>query len=302
MFDAETSAPDYAQGYGAVRLGNVLRVEGSEAWDDAAMQVLFVPNANVSEGQVWRRCLRVGLGLSQAVLRNPRVTLVWTDPMPSFQSFRRLVNDLDLRVSNGQGRVYLGNRFMSRDEVNGEYAVPDDLNNVEVVDFPSEALDKGLLLVEVIGTDVSLGPQKFSMVMSGSLEDVDVEECAAMDTGCINNCSGHGRCLDLLYPLSNTSSPDGDTRMLGCDCALTHRGISCELANKEMELGVEYSATIALHGWNYYSWPQRAGAVPCLRPLRRYGAKRHADREIAREGEERARAAEHGRKLTKTRT
>lgn len=51
-----------------------------------------------------------GTRLALAAIKDLRVTLVWTDPVPSYQSFRRLVNNLDLRVQDSKGNLYLGNQ------------------------------------------------------------------------------------------------------------------------------------------------------------------------------------------------
>jgi hypothetical protein len=78
-----------------------------------------------------------------------KATLTWTDPAASPGAARALVNDLDLRVVDPDGREYLGNDFQAR-------GVTDSANNVEqvVVDDPVPGTYKVIVRGATVGASV----------------------------------------------------------------------------------------------------------------------------------------------------
>jgi hypothetical protein len=101
-----------------------------------------------------------------------KATLVWTDypgtPKQANDTTKDLVNDLDLKII-GPGNVeYHGNRF--RSNTNYSMANPvgyDDVNNVEVINIEKPTI--GQYKIEVIGKNISVGPQPFALVVSGTV-------------------------------------------------------------------------------------------------------------------------------------
>lgn len=125
----------------------------------------------VAHGNTFQACVDVASnGVEQVPLR---ITLAWSDPPGSTLSATALVNDLDLEVVTPDGlRLLRGG--------NDEAAVPqiiDSLNNVEkvAVRLPTPTIDlsSGRRLappysVVVRGSHVPLGPQRFSLAVSGA--------------------------------------------------------------------------------------------------------------------------------------
>jgi len=100
-----------------------------------------------------------------------KVVLVWTDPpaapVPSNDGTSRLVNDLDLTVTDPTGHVTYGNEVLHP-------GTPDRLNNVEVVEFASPA---GSYQIAVRANRISVGPrQSFALVIVGDLADEAVRK------------------------------------------------------------------------------------------------------------------------------
>jgi subtilisin family serine protease len=90
-----------------------------------------------------------------------KVTLAWTDYPANPSADKTLVNDLDLSVKGPDGKEILGNAMLG---TNGA----DHTNNVEnvVVAAPTA----GTYTVTVKGYNIPQGPQKFSLVASGSID------------------------------------------------------------------------------------------------------------------------------------
>jgi subtilisin family serine protease len=88
-----------------------------------------------------------------------KVTLAWTDYPASPSAEKTLVNDLDLVVKGPDGEI-LGNQMIAKGA--------DHVNNVEnvVVAAPKG----GTYTVTVKGYNIPQGPQRFSLVVSGSVD------------------------------------------------------------------------------------------------------------------------------------
>lgn len=96
-----------------------------------------------------------------------KITVVWTDPPAALLAAHTPVNNLDLRVTDPDGLIYLGNVFSGLESATGGSA--DSLNNVEQVH--RLAPTAGIWQVEVIGTAVNQGPQGYALVVTGSAWD-----------------------------------------------------------------------------------------------------------------------------------
>ncbi|MBS3117270.1 S8 family serine peptidase, partial [Candidatus Woesearchaeota archaeon] len=93
-----------------------------------------------------------------------KATLVWTDYPSTASASVNLVNNLDLRVTSPNGTVFYGNDFTSPHN-----STLDTLNNVEQVILPTP--DNGTYLVNVTGQNIPNGPQTFSLVVSGGIDN-----------------------------------------------------------------------------------------------------------------------------------
>jgi hypothetical protein len=90
------------------------------------------------------------------------LTLAWTDKAPTIysnQSQKKLINDLDLVVTDPLGNQYYGNDITA--PYNNQ---PDTLNNVEQVRIAAPI--KGKYTVEIKGANVPQGPQDFALVVT----------------------------------------------------------------------------------------------------------------------------------------
>jgi subtilisin family serine protease len=99
-----------------------------------------------------------------------RVTLCFTDAPAAVNASLAPVNDLNLRVTSPSGVIYLGNVFYSGFSSPG--GTPDALNSTEQVHLQSP--QTGLWTIEVLAPAVNVGPQGFSLVLTG-----DVAHCIA---------------------------------------------------------------------------------------------------------------------------
>jgi len=144
-FADPSSAPfaDNEQGWGRVTLRDVLAPQ-------APTKVLFVDEGpKLATGQ--SSGTKVKVGGSGVPLR---VTLVYTDFPGEY-----LINNLNLIVTDPNGKFYLGNDF------NGSGSL-DPLNNVEGVVIQSPSA--GQWTVNVVASEVQQGPQTFALVISGA--------------------------------------------------------------------------------------------------------------------------------------
>jgi uncharacterized repeat protein (TIGR01451 family) len=95
-----------------------------------------------------------------------KVNVVWSDYPSIPGALAHLVNDLDLIVQSPSGDIYRGNQYIggigasSESELNA--AGVDTINNVEGVTL-NNALDTGMYIVSVEGTNVPQAPQPFSV-------------------------------------------------------------------------------------------------------------------------------------------
>ena len=74
-----------------------------------------------------------------------KATLAWTDPSVAPGAVHPLVNNLDLVVKDPDGKLWLGNSFLTSGK-------PDDVNNVEEVFIPQP--EAGTYTVYVKGTSI----------------------------------------------------------------------------------------------------------------------------------------------------
>jgi serine protease AprX len=92
-----------------------------------------------------------------------KVTLVYTDYPASPEKYPSIINNLNLFVTTPDDKDYHGNQFSPPYD-----SAFDSNNNVETVYIQNP--ESGIYKVTVLASDVSAGPQDFSLVISGGLK------------------------------------------------------------------------------------------------------------------------------------
>jgi subtilisin family serine protease len=163
------SYPNCDQGWGRIDINNSLYFKG----DNKRMWVV-----DNTRGVATDENSRYQIDVSDNT-QPLKFTLAWTDYPGSPEVSVQLVNDLNLKVTDPNGKVYLGNVFTS---YNSGYSIdggtPDNRNVEEAVlllpdnnNFPT-----GMYTVEVLGYNVPNGEagtnaQPFALVITGGLSD-----------------------------------------------------------------------------------------------------------------------------------
>ncbi|MFW3146393.1 MAG: S8 family serine peptidase [Thermoplasmatota archaeon] len=146
-----SSVPNRFEGWGRANLTNSLCTNDSDAG-----VLRFIDNSSgLATGSTHSRLYTVKKGSSDLV-----ATLVWTDYPGSNTSSVKLVNDLDLTITAPNGTVYRGNGLLY-----SQQSQADRRNNVERIFIRSPTT--GIYKVNVTGYSVAMGPQPYSLVMSG---------------------------------------------------------------------------------------------------------------------------------------
>jgi len=181
------------QGWGLAQLPTMLPGSLTNSTDEATWPIRWIdqsPTNALATGESHR----YELGLPEDVgLADLRVTLVWTDPPGNPAASVKLVNDLDLVVSNAvTGEVYAGNQFPAGSdytELTGTNAAPDfdRVNNVENVILRQPAATN--YVIEVMGRRVNVNAvtahtngivQDYALVVSlGSTNAISLRQVAA---------------------------------------------------------------------------------------------------------------------------
>ncbi|MFO0830503.1 MAG: S8 family serine peptidase [Phycisphaerales bacterium] len=195
--------PGDKEGWGRVLAEDSLFFQG----DARRTVVLDLPNGHPDALQTGRT-REVGVQVSGAA--KLKVTLAWTDEPAAANASFAPVNDLDLVVTSPTGQVYLGNVFSGGLSVTGGSA--DTRNNTEQVHIAAPV--EGVWTVEVVGAQVNLGPQGFSLVVTGGVSPVgcdgidfnhddlfpdtlDIEDFLSVFSG--GACSNDPHCGDIDF-------------------------------------------------------------------------------------------------------
>ncbi|MFQ5500737.1 MAG: S8 family serine peptidase [Phycisphaerae bacterium] len=150
--DIESVGPDYKTGYGSVRIQRTVDFMRTGAFTEDS----------VSQGTIFSRTVDIVAGDPEL-----KVTLAWDDPPGTPNVSPALVNDLDLRVTSPSGVQHfpwtLGG--LANPSAPAVRTLEDHINNIEqvLVDNP----EAGTWTVEVVGFNVPVGPQVFSLVGDG---------------------------------------------------------------------------------------------------------------------------------------
>lgn len=157
------------------------------------------------------------------------VGLVWTDPPGYLHNEKILVNDLNIYarvINNNQTRrLIYGNHF----------ELPDELNNIEKIQFAGLVDDEIEVIVSTNGPIVFLPPlttQRYSLVVSNNLEDLpSLDRCFLDDPPfqCIHPFyQGERPCTSGRYDAS-LCLPSCTPGVKGCVCT---RDVPCGLYGK----------------------------------------------------------------------
>jgi hypothetical protein len=152
-----------AFGWGRVNLANALPLRPNSRFG------LWVVDADsVSTGQTKTYGPKTVYGDSDV-----RITLVWMDPASSPNSDATVINDLNLVVTI-DGVRHLGNQL--------ENGRADTANNVEKVTLPAPTRGAASVTIEVIGSRVSIGPQRFAIAMNADFDSARASRSESEDT------------------------------------------------------------------------------------------------------------------------
>lgn len=152
--DRGNVGPDYKYGYGSIRA-------------DQAIDTVIAENiieSEVAQGGTYQGIIIVDPGQSQL-----QVTVSWDDVPAAPNAAIALVNDLDLRIVDSSGNVFLPWTLNPADpDAPAVQVVTDRLNNIEQVTIMNPT--PGAYTVEVNGFNVADGPvQEFGLVSNSTL-------------------------------------------------------------------------------------------------------------------------------------
>lgn len=146
--DTGPAGIDYMTGYG--------NVDGYRTLRNLAEKHYLT--GNVRQGENKRYSLKI-----PADACNLKITVVWNDPAASPNANLALVNDLDMQLTDSQGKIWLPWVLDPSADISklNKQAIraADHLNNVEQITIHS--LAAGTYTIAVNGYDVSSGPQQF---------------------------------------------------------------------------------------------------------------------------------------------
>ncbi|PYI80076.1 MAG: hypothetical protein DME26_22290, partial [Verrucomicrobia bacterium] len=159
LYDFQTTNTINFQGWGLINLSNSLH--GGLAMANASTNSMFIFDQGASNALATGQSHTRNFEVTQAANGQPlRVTLVWTDPPGNPAASTKLVNDLDLIVTNlDNGDVFFGNDIMTGSDFNSVWDTNqppslDVINNVENV-YLSPILDSKYS-VTVVGRHVNV--------------------------------------------------------------------------------------------------------------------------------------------------
>jgi len=166
--------PNNSIGWGLPVLEEVLYFEG-----DARKLLIFDETEGLNDGETFT--YRFANASSNMPLK---ITLTWYDPRASSSASKKLVNNIDMKITSPDGTIYSGNNFADGYTLPGAYS--DDTNNIEgiLINDP----DSGTYNIELNGTSIATGPQSFAVVITGDLVGRRGDICFDKDAyQCIDN-------------------------------------------------------------------------------------------------------------------
>ena len=204
LYDFHPRAPINYQGWGAVQLRSSLPGALSNFASHAASP-MQIYDQNPADALVTGQRRTRNIKLTADAVNAPlRVTLVWTDPPGNPSAGIKLVNDLDLIVTNRDtGEIYYGNDIVSGRDFNS----PSDTNSPPNSDFVNN--------VENIYLQQPLTGTNFSVTVVGRRVNVNAVTAHPNDVAqdyALVIASGSGEIAGAILPptdLGNAPLPDG---------------------------------------------------------------------------------------------
>jgi len=201
--DLGAPGPDYQFGWGAVDAKSAVDLVRADKYEhliknDSVIQDQSNSYQIISDG------------------KHPvKATLVWDDPSGTRLISKNLVNDLDMRLTDPNDRVYEPLVLNPNDPESIAARGNDDTNNVEMIIGDAE---KGTWTLTVDGTTISDGTQPYTVITSEGADDktmtvsMDKSSYQQGDSATITVNSGPGPVqsveLSIIYP-NGTSHPVG---------------------------------------------------------------------------------------------
>ncbi|MFN3407958.1 MAG: S8 family serine peptidase [Limisphaerales bacterium] len=245
IYDLQTRATVNHQGWGLPRLDTILPPTNSPGPARALVMFDQNPTNALATGQSHTRLVTLADG---ADTRPLRITLVWTDPPGNPAAGLKLVNDLDLVVTNlDSGEVYFGN-----DITFGSFNAPWDTNALPVLDSVNN--------VENVFIAPPLATNGYSVTVIGRAVNVNAVTAntnAIVQDYALVISSGN---REIPGALTVTEQPvvTADTRQF---TVITNTGVPVPLLNQRV--GASASTLVTLDGatnqWRFYSISNAAG-------------------------------------------
>lgn len=184
--DLGNPGPDYTYGFGLVNAKKSVDLIRNDEGGLHIRSVSFAQGANEQHG----------MPLVVEQTQTLRVVLNWPDPAIPFLggddyvAEKSLVNNLDLRVVDPAGNVWLPYVLDLDDPQANATRGVNDVDNVEMVEIPNAA--PGVYRVVAIGTNVTEGPQPAVIVSSvrSARPCFDVQELAGVNNNAADRATG----------------------------------------------------------------------------------------------------------------
>lgn len=196
------------QGWGVPNMTNIIPAVLTNSANKDSWPLWFVDQSvsnALATGESWEQAVTVPTNFNEGTMK---VTLVWTDPAGNPVSAIKLVNDLDLIVSNKVTKqVYVGNDFPANSDYNNAYVLSEntttnssgstgDTNTQMLLSSIESARD----FVNNVETVVIKGPLDTNYVISVQARRVNVNAVTAHKDGIVQ---------DFALTVAFQSTPDG---------------------------------------------------------------------------------------------
>lgn len=210
------------QGWGVPNMTNLIPAALTNEMDSGTWPLWFeeqsMSNA-LSTGEAWEKTIQVPAGMEEG---NMKVTLVWTDPAGNPSAAIKLVNDLDLVVSNATRKlIYVGNDFPINGDFNQSHVLKkedddDDAGQEDVL----RAIETARDFVNNVESVVIKGPLDTNYVLSVQARRVNVNAVRAHPDGIVQDFALVVSFQNHLTEFSSTNrfeveEPDENSGILG---------------------------------------------------------------------------------------
>ncbi|MBO7524943.1 MAG: S8 family serine peptidase, partial [Verrucomicrobia bacterium] len=183
------------QGWGVPNMTNIIPAALTNSDNQDSWPLWFIDQSvsnALATGESWEQAVTVPTNFNEG---NMKVTLVWTDPAGNPVSAIKLVNDLDLIVSNKVTKaVYVGNDFQVNSDYNNAHKVSENTTtnsssstgDTNTQSFLS-AVDTARDFVNNVETVVIKGPLDTNYVISVQARRVNVNAVTAHKDGIVQD-------------------------------------------------------------------------------------------------------------------